>query len=67
VQGLLDDIVITDLRMGMEPSYVFRFKVGRKGNPHAIPTDSQRVYSERPWWQLQWVWQRIWTTEPKKH
>jgi inner membrane protein len=65
VQRLLDDIVITDLRMGMEPSYVFRFKVGRMGNPHAIPTDSRRVYSERQWEQLQWVWQRIWTTEPE--
>jgi inner membrane protein len=64
VHRLLDDIVITDLRMGMEPSYFFRFKVGRMGNPHAIPTESQRVYSERPWGQLQWVWQRIWTAEP---
>ncbi len=64
VQRLLDDIVITDLRMGMEPSYVFRFKIGKLGNPHAIPTDSQRVYSERQWGQLHWVWQRIWTPEP---
>jgi inner membrane protein len=67
VQQLLDDIVITDLRMGMEPSYVFRFKVGEKVNPRAIPTESRRVYSERPWGQLQWVWQRIWATEPKIH
>ena len=64
VQRLLNDIVITDLRMGMEPSYVFRFKVGEMVNPQVIPTESQRVYSERPWDQLQWVWQRIWTTEP---
>jgi inner membrane protein len=64
VQRLLDDIVITDLRMGLEPSYVFSFKVGEMGNPHAIPSDSRRVYSERQWGQLHWVWQRIWTTEP---
>ena len=67
VEQLLDDIVITDLRMGIEPSYVFRFKVGEKVNPRSIPTESRRVYSERPWGQLQWVWQRIWTTEPNIH
>ena len=67
VQQLLDDIVITDLRMGLEPNYVFRFKVGEMGNPNAIPTASRRFPSERPWVQLQWVWQRIWTTEPKIH
>jgi len=67
VQQLVDDIVITDLRMGLEPSYVFSFKVGEVGNPRPVPTESRRVYSERPWGQLQWVWQRIWTVEPTVH
>ena len=30
------DIVIKDLRMGLEPDYVFRFKVGRMGNPEEV-------------------------------
>lgn len=65
VQRLRDDIVITDLRMGLEPNYVFRFKVGEIGNPHAQPKKSQQVYRERSWDQLRWVWQRIWTAEPR--
>jgi inner membrane protein len=64
VNRLIDDIVITDLRMGMEPYYVFRFKVGKIGNPHAIKAKSMQVSSEPDWDQLRWVWQRIWTNEP---
>ena len=62
VERLENDIVITDLRMGLEPSYVFRFKVGQVGNPHAAPAKAEQVFSERRWDQLSWVWQRIWTT-----
>ena len=29
------DIVISDLRMGVEPHYAFNFKVGKLENPHA--------------------------------
>jgi inner membrane protein len=65
VQQLGNDIVMTDLRMGLEPNYVFSFKVGRMGNPHAIPSKSERVFGERGWEQLKWVWQRIWTEAPK--
>jgi inner membrane protein len=64
VQQRGDDIVLTDLRMGLEPSYVFRFKVGRSGNPHAVPTRASRVHDERRLEQLEWVWQRIWKAEP---
>jgi inner membrane protein len=59
------DIVITDLRMGLEPNYVFSFKVAQMGNPHAIPSKSKRVFGERGWKQLKWVWQRIWTDDPE--
>jgi inner membrane protein len=58
------DIVITDLRMGMEPSYVFRFKVASVGNPHITPTRPEQVYDERDWGRLRWVWERIWTPHP---
>ena len=68
VRRVGDDIVITDLRMGMEPAYIFRFKVGKIGK-----TNGRRVKAVKPkrvrgqvgWEHLGWVWQRIWT-EPKR-
>jgi len=65
VRKVVDDIVITDLRMGSEPFYVFQFKVGEGGNPGAKPTRTSRVKGEPRWDQLRWVWHRIWTAEPK--
>ena len=65
VDRVRSDIVITDLRMGLEPYYVFSFKVAQMGNPHAIPSKSERVFGERGWEQLNWVWQRIWTDDPE--
>ena len=59
VEQFGQNIVMTDLRMGAEPSYVFRFKVGRMGNPHSIPSNSARVIDERNWKQLKLVWNRI--------
>ena len=60
VRQMEKDIVITDLRMGSEPYYVFQFKVGEFANPHPIPTKSERVRMVRSWDQLQKVWERIW-------
>lgn len=54
------DIVIKDLRMGVEPDYVFRFRVGQVGNPHAFPAPVTRLPAERNWGRLHWVWARIW-------
>ena len=53
------DVVITDLRMGVEDSYVFRFKVGEVGNPHSLPTPSQLLPSELTTERLPWLWQRL--------
>jgi inner membrane protein len=64
VQDLAGSVVITDLRMGLEPYYVFRFKVGEISNPHARPTKNQRVHGERGLDRLAWVWKRIWEAEP---
>ncbi len=58
------DIVVTDLRMGLEPSYVFRFKVGTAADHRAIPAGSRRIRDEGRLDQLRWVWQRIWTADP---
>ena len=59
-----DHVVMTDLRMGSEPDYVFRFKVAvlSKGNP--IPEKDARVQTRLGWRGLAWVWRRIWNPVP---
>jgi inner membrane protein len=59
VKRQVDDIVIIDLRMGMEPFYVFQFKVGETGNPHSQPTKSKRIIGRPGWDHLSQVWHRI--------
>ncbi len=58
------DIVITDLRMGMEPSYIFRFRVAEAADGRIRPGPSRRVASPQRLAQLAWVWQRIWKPIP---
>jgi inner membrane protein len=55
-----NDIVISDLRMGMEPNYVFTFKVGERANPHARPTPPVQLQVNWDTRKLGWLWQRIW-------
>ena len=54
------NIVITDLRMGMEPFYIFRFAVAavEEGRIEAIV--SRRIPIQPRLEQIRWVWQRIW-------
>jgi inner membrane protein len=54
-------IVMTDLRMGMEPDYTFRFQVAALGNPHPVPEAGRRIREPRNIQALGWIWQRIWT------
>ena len=58
-----DAVVMTDLRMGLEPGYVFRFKVGEIGNPHARPLPAEQLASVRQFERLPWVWERIWSED----
>ena len=60
VERVGDHVVMTDLRMGLEPNYVFRFAVGEFDKSNIRPVKSKRVRSEQGWEQLRWVWQRIW-------
>ena len=60
------DIVIADLRMGLEPDYVFQFKVATSANPHALPVPNQRYAVARGWYKLGWLWQRIWRPDKPK-
>ncbi len=61
-----DDVVITDLRMGVEPDYVFRFKVAEVGNPHPRAVPVERVPAVRDWDRLRWVWARIWDARARE-
>jgi len=60
VTRLQDDIVISDLRMGVEPNYVFRFKVGEISNPHPRPTTAEQLAPVRDLSRLPLLWARIW-------
>ena len=57
-------IVMSDLRMGLEPSYAFRFQVGEVANPHPRAVPDRRWPEERDVGALAWIWQRIWTEQP---
>ena len=55
-------VTMTDLRMGSEPNYVFRFKVAGLNDLRPNPIDDERLESNLDWWHLAWVWKRIWNT-----
>ena len=57
------DIVISDLRMGIEPNYVFSFKVGEISNPHARPTVPEAIPNRWDLSKLGRIWERVWDQE----
>jgi inner membrane protein len=59
-----DDIVMTDLRMGSEPNYVFSFTVARAAEDGPIPVRDVQREAEIDWSQLRWVWRRIFEPVP---
>ncbi len=60
-----EDVVMTDLRMGSEPDYVFRFKVARLNDRHPQPIEDERLKTTRDWRGLSWIWERIWNARPQ--
>lgn len=58
-----DRLVLSDLRMGLEPNYVFTHAVAVRGNPHwqAIPAELLPFAIEDR--SLTMVWNRIWSGE----
>jgi inner membrane protein len=58
-----DAVVMTDLRMGLEPEYVFNFKVGEVSNPHSRPAPPEMLPAIRNFGRLAWVWERIWSAD----
>lgn len=60
VERIGDGVVMTDLRMGIEPDYVFRFKVAEASNPHTKPAKPlERIVSQRPMSAFRWLWARL--------
>lgn len=64
VTRVADAVVITDLRMGWEPEYVFRFAVASIGNPHAKPMPPQQLSANRSSERLRWAISRAWSEQP---
>jgi inner membrane protein len=54
-----DDVLMTDLRMGVEPSYVFSFRVGTVDNPHTRPAPTRQVQTRFDLGRLGDLWDRI--------
>ena len=59
VQQADGGVVISDLRMGLEPHYVFNFRVAELGNPHPGPIEPVQLPGIRDFSRLRWVWARI--------
>jgi hypothetical protein len=45
--------------MGVDPDYVFAFRVAEIGNPHPRPIVPERVRTERDFGRLRGIWERI--------
>lgn len=59
-----DAVLMTDLRMGMEPNYVFRFQVGqRSAGDITRPVPPRQLPSGFDTDRLGWLWQRIWRSD----
>jgi inner membrane protein len=60
------DIVMTDLRMGSEPDYVFSFTIAKAATPNSAPVPDAQREVDIDWRDLRWVWQRIWAPAPPR-
>ena len=56
-----DILVISDLRMGHFPNYVFRHAVAQRGNPHWHAIPAQRLPMNSRSGLLSATWNRIWS------
>jgi inner membrane protein len=59
-----DTLVLSDLRMGQHPNYVFRHAVAQRGNPHWHPIEPQRLPATLRTRDLASIWRRIWSDKP---
>ena len=59
-----DTLVLSDLRMGNHPDFVFRHAVARQGNPDWHAIEPERLPPTIQTRQLKQIWQRIWNEAP---
>jgi inner membrane protein len=55
-----EKIIITDLRMGTQGAYIFRFQVGELRDGTMVPVKSRRLKTRLHLRQLERLWHRIW-------
>jgi inner membrane protein len=56
-----DSAIITDLRMGSAPHFIFRFKVGQSGpGGWSVVPPEQLPLTGNVGEQMSWLWQRLW-------
>lgn len=53
-------LILTDLRMGAEPKYVFSHVVAEFGNPHWKPVRTELIPVQFSRGDLDTVWERVW-------
>jgi inner membrane protein len=56
-----DKLIITDLRMGVEPTYIFSHAVAYRGNPHWREIAPEQIPASIDPAALLTVWHRIWS------
>ncbi len=56
-----DRLILSDLRMGVEPTYIFSHAVAVRGNPHWRPIVPERIGTRIGKDELLMVWRRIWS------
>jgi len=54
-----EGVIVGDLRMGIDPDYVFAFRVAANGNPHPRPIVPERVRTKQDLGRLSDLWERI--------
>ncbi|AFJ01347.1 putative membrane-bound metal-dependent hydrolase [Methylophaga frappieri] len=63
-EQLGDVLVASDLRMGMEPDYFFRFALAKRKSGKWLPVKPAQLPTARNAESgLKWVWQRIWAPQ----
>ena len=53
------DVLLTDLRMGVEPNYVFTFKIAERNSPVTGMVPAKQLERVNDAAQLSWLWRRI--------
>ncbi|MEN8196104.1 MAG: metal-dependent hydrolase, partial [Pseudomonadota bacterium] len=54
-----DDILLRDLRLGVEPNYVLTFKIAEFNSASTAMVRPARISNSPDWSQIGWLWWRI--------